>query len=138
RRLGPQDGAEAAWIAQPNQAVTQHQIEVVVFFRGRAVRQYAQAARHAEMQYQMAVTAIDQKVLPAPAYRLNLAPGEQSHCAWHGPTQPRLTHRDSRNHAAGEVRHEAAAGDFDFRKFGHAAVACAGHQIYLTSVEARC
>ena len=32
----------------------------------------------------------------------------------------------------------AAPNYFDFREFRHARVACAGHQIYLRSVESRC
>ena len=64
--LRPQDGAEAPRIAQPQHAVAEHEIEVIVLLRRRARCQHAQAAGHAQMQDQMAVAAIDQQVLAAP------------------------------------------------------------------------
>ena len=86
----------------------------------------------------MAVAAVDEQVLAAPLHAAHLAPREQAHRVRHRPAQAPLPDCDARNHAAGEMRREAAARDFDFRQFGHDSFACAGHQIYLRSVEPRC
>ena len=65
---GPQHGAEAARVAQPQRQVAEHRDR-----SGRAspggspARTHAQAARHAEMQDQVAGAAVEQQVLAAPA-----------------------------------------------------------------------
>jgi hypothetical protein len=71
------------------------------------------------MEDQMSVAQVDEQIFAAPAHRLHFASGELSHGTRDRPAQARLTHLDSGNHAAFQVRHEAAARNFDFREFRH-------------------
>jgi len=138
RVLRPQHGAETPRVAQPQHAIAEDEIEVIVLFRRRPRRQHTQAPGHAQVQDEVAIAAVDEQVLASPLDAAHLAPREQANRVRHRPAQPRLPDFDARNHAAGEMRREAAARDFDFREFGHDGLACAGHQIYLRSVESRC
>ena len=81
----------------------------------------AQAARHAEVQDQVAVAAIEQQVFAAPRDRAHSRPGERAHRVRNRPAQARLAHRDRGDRAADEVGRDAAAGDFDFGEFRHRA-----------------
>jgi tetratricopeptide (TPR) repeat protein len=116
---GPEHGAEPARIAQAKNPVTQLKVEVIVLLRGRADWQHAQASRHPKMQDQIAVAAIDQEIFAAPLDRAHRAAGEPVHILRHRPAQPRLAHRDARDHAARELRLEAAARHFDLGKLRH-------------------
>ena len=117
--LSPQHGAEAPRIPQAHHAIAKHEIEVIVLFCRRAVRQDAQAARHAEVQDQVPVAEVYEQVFPAASNRLHFAPGELSHCARDRPAQAWLTDRDSRNHPPSEVRQKSSARDFYFGQFRH-------------------
>ncbi len=110
----PEHGAEAPRIAQPQHAVAQHEVEVIVFLRRCARREHAQASGHAQMQYQMAVAAIDQQIFAAPFHRAYRAPGKLAHSLRHRPAQPRLAYFDGRNNPAGKLRRKAAARHFNF------------------------
>jgi hypothetical protein len=80
----------------------------------------------------MPVAAVDQQILAAAADCPHGSAGQREHVARHRPAQARLAHRHAADHAAGELRREAAARNFDFGQFRHGEKhACAGHQIYL-------
>jgi hypothetical protein len=71
------------------------------------------------MENEMSVAQIHEQIFAAPTHRLHFASGELSHCTRDRPAQARLTHLDSGDHAAFQVRHEAAARNFNLREFGH-------------------
>jgi hypothetical protein len=112
----PQHRTEAARVAQPHQrAVSQRQIEVVVLFRRRAARQDAQAAGHAEMQDQCAAIEDNQQIFAAPLQRADSLPAHQFGQVFRDrPAQPGIADNGIRNSYSGEMRGEAAPGDFYF------------------------
>ncbi len=68
----------------------------------------------------MAVAAIEQQVLArAGAPRARCARRGARTSSRHAPAQARLAHRHGGDRAAGDLRRDAAARDFDFRQFGH-------------------
>src|SRR5688572_31128034 len=71
---------------------------MVVFLGRRAGRQHAQAARHAEVQDEMAVAAVDEEIFPAAANGLYGAARERKDVARYRPAQARVAHR----HAAAD------------------------------------
>jgi len=133
----PQHCTEAPRIAQPQYPVAEREVDVVVLFRRRAWRQQPQASRHPQVHEDRSVAAVEQEVLAAPAHGRDASPGERANVRRHGPAQARLAHLHGRDRAAGDAAREAASGHFDFGKLGHG-TPCAGHQIYLRSVEPRC
>src|SRR3990172_4283922 len=86
RLRGPEHRAEAARVAQAQDprrlargaatAVADNQVEMVVFSGNRARGDEAQASRHAQVQDQVAVAAIEQQALAAPYDRAHFASGE--------------------------------------------------------------
>ena len=119
RSLSPQHCTEAPRIAQADQAVAEHEIEVIVLLGRRAPWKNPQASGHSKVQDQMSIAQIDEKIFSAPTHRLHFSSGELSHCARYWPTQPWLTNRDSGNHAAFQVWQKTAARDIYFCEFGH-------------------
>src|SRR6185369_1560563 len=115
-RPGPEHRAETARITQAQDPVTKLKVEVIVFLRRGAGRQHAQAARHSEVEDQVAVAAVDEKILAAALDRAHGAAREAMHLPRHRPAQARLAHRAARDHAPGELRLESAPRDLDFGK----------------------
>src|SRR5436190_11473643 len=89
-----------------------------MLFRGCFRRQHSQAPRHAQVQDEMSIAEIDEEILAASLHAAHGASSEPTHGCGHRPAQSRLTHGDSRHHAASEMRREAASRHFDFRKLG--------------------
>ncbi len=118
--LQPQYRAKAAWVAQAQGDIAEHQVDVIVFLRCRLGRYQPQAARHAQMDQQMAAAEIQQQVLAAPR------DGAQTLADEGGALRmgQRITQRRHAKVGAGETaveqrRRDAAPGDFDFRQFRH-------------------
>jgi hypothetical protein len=95
---------------------------MIVLLRRRAGRDHAQASRHAEMENQVPVAAVDEQVLAASSHAAHRASGERKHRLRHRPAQPGLTHFDSRDDAPRQMRREPAARDFDFGKLRHSEI----------------
>jgi hypothetical protein len=110
---GPEHGAEAARIAQPQDAVAQRKVEVIVLARRRFRRQHAQAARHAQMQDQVPGAAIDDEVLAAPLDAAHRHAGQAEYLGGNRPAQPPFAHGHAGDDASRELRREAAARHFD-------------------------
>ena len=111
---------------------------MVVLAGRRFRRQHAQAARHAEVQDEVAVAAIDQQILAAPAHARRrcarrararrAAPA--SAAAARAPTTPLIMRPASCG--ARPRRVTSTSGSSGMGKcFREAKCACAGHQIYL-------
>src|SRR5690606_37350623 len=95
-------------------------VDVVVRAHGRARRQHAQAARHAQVQQRAAGLRVQQQVLGAPAHRVDALAREQlHHLARDRPAQVRAAQHHVGDATAFDVRREAAAGGFDFGQFRH-------------------
>src|SRR5262245_32754003 len=110
----PEQRDEAPRIAQPEQTLADRDVDVVVLPRRGARRDEAQASRHAQVQDQVAVAAVEQKIFSAPLDRVHSAPGEAPDDRRHAPAQARLAHRDWTDSATDQPGLEAASGDLDF------------------------
>ena len=75
--------------------------------------------RHAEVHDDLAVAAVEQQVLAAPAHRAHRPSGERAHVLGHAPAQPGLAHLDGGDAQARKLARKAASRDFDFGQLGH-------------------
>ena len=123
RRL-PEQAAEPARVVEAQQAaVVECDIDVVMRAYRRALRQHPQAAAHAQVHQRAAGGGIQQQVLGAPAHGIDALAGEPGlDLARNRPAQIRPAQHDARHFAIEQMRHQAAAGGFDFGQLGHARI----------------
>ena len=93
---------------------------MVVRRDGRGRGQYAQGARHAEMQQRAAGLRVHQQVLRAPLDAFDALAAQAGHeFGRNRPAQLRLAHHQLDHAPADQMRREATARGFDFGQLGH-------------------
>src|SRR5215470_14345993 len=117
----PEDGAEAPRIAKAHCDVADAEIEMIVGSRRLGGRNDPQAARHAEMEDQGSLAAIEEEVLRAARDGANpFAAQDRIEIARHGPAQGAMAHDHPGNLPPAQMRLQPEPGDFYFRKLWHA------------------
>src|SRR5262245_8388383 len=116
----PEHGDEAARIAEAYGDLADAEVEVIVGSRPLGRRNDPQAAGHAEMQDQGSLAAVEQEVFRAARDGANPhAAQDYVEITRHGPPQEAMAHDHPGDLPSAQMRLEAEAGDFYFRKLWH-------------------
>jgi hypothetical protein len=131
RPAGPEHGAKAARIAHSQNLLAENDVYMVMLAGLRAWGDQAQAARHPQVQDQMAAAAVQQQILASTADRPHLAACKRPYRLRHAPAQAWLAHRNRGDRLTYYVRGNTPARDFDFREFRHGSQSDATGADYL-------
>src|SRR5262247_1247488 len=116
----PEHSAEAPRIAEAYRDVADAEVEVIEGSWRLGRRNDPQAARHAEMQDQGSLPAVEQEVFRAARDGANpFAAQDRAEIARHGPPQTAMAHDHPGDRPSAQMRLEPEAGDFYFRKLWH-------------------
>ena len=116
----PDERAEAARVGEPELARAEDEIGMIVTARRRVALDEAQAARHAEMDQQMAASEFEEQIFAASLHGGEPAPDEPlGEAGGHGVTQTRRSQHGTFEQTSDEMLFDPAPGDFDFREFRH-------------------
>ena len=92
---------------------------MIVLLGRRRPPEQAQASGHPEVQDEVPVPAIEQKVLAASPQRANLAPRQTLYLLLYSPAKPWLPHGDAGDETARQLRRDTAQRHLNFRQLGH-------------------
>ena len=118
--VGPEDGAEATRIVQPQHGVAEVEVEVIVRGRWLAGATRAQRAAHPEVDDQRPFAEVEHQVLRSALDRSQSAPGQAAiEVRRNRPAQVGPSRHHGPQFATDEALGQAATDDFDFGQFGH-------------------
>jgi hypothetical protein len=119
-RVVPEHGAEAARVVEPQHAVGEDQVDVVVRAQRRVAARPGDRAGHAEVHHQPPVVEREQQVLAAALDRAQRAAGEpRVQVLGDRPAQRGRAQHDRLDDAPRRGRGEARSDHFDLGEFGH-------------------